>query len=79
MLIMPKLKTTHVVPNPEGGWDVKAGGSKKATKNYGLKSKAIDRARKISQNKSGELFIHGKNGRIQNRDSHGNDPKKTKG
>lgn len=76
---MSQLKTTHVVPNPNGGWDVRAGGSKRASNHYKVKSKAVSRARKISKNKSGELFIHGKDGKIQNRDSHGHDPKKTKG
>lgn len=76
---MSKLKTTHVVPNPNGGWDVKAGGGKKASNHFNLKSKAISKGREISRNKSGELFIHGRNGRIQNRDSHGNDPQNIKG
>jgi hypothetical protein len=35
---------------------------------------AIDRAREISQSQGTELFIHGRDGRIRERDSHGNDP-----
>jgi hypothetical protein len=35
---------------------------------------AIDVAREIARNQSSELFIHGKDGRIRERDSHGNDP-----
>ncbi len=76
---MSKLKTTHVVPNKKGGWDIKSGGSSKSTKHYSTKKPAVDRAREISRNKSGELFIHRKDGTIQNRDSHGNDPRKSKG
>lgn len=76
---MAKLKTTHVVPNKNGGWDIKSGGSNKASKHFKTKQPAVNRARQISKNKSGELFIHRKNGTIQNRDSHGNDPIKSKG
>ena len=37
-------------------------------------AKAIQRAREIARNQESELFIHGKNGRIRERDSYGNDP-----
>jgi hypothetical protein len=33
----------------------------------------VDRARGISQNQKSELVVHGQNGRIQYKDSHGND------
>lgn len=70
---MPR-KTHHVVPNPEGGWSVKKGGSEKASKNFETKDPAIDYARKISRNQNSELIIHKKDGSIQNPDSHGKDP-----
>jgi hypothetical protein len=79
IITMSKLKSTHIVPNPNGGWDIKSGGSKKATKHFDRKSDAVDRGREISRNKKGELFIHGKDGKFQNRDSHGNDPRSSKG
>ena len=67
-------KTHHVVHNPQGGWDIKKGGGKKASNHFDIKQVAIDKAREISQNQGSELFIHGLNGRIQQKDSHGNDP-----
>lgn len=67
-------KTHHVVPNSEGGWDVKGGGSKRAIKNHERKTDAVDHARGISRNQESELVIHNKDGRISNADSHGNDP-----
>ena len=70
---MPR-KSTHVVPNPKGGWDVKQGGGERASRHCDLKSDAVDVARKISQNQGSELVIHGKNGVIQRSDSHGHDP-----
>jgi uncharacterized protein YdaT len=67
-------KTTHVVPSPQGGWNVKQGGAQRASLHAETKAEAIDRARGISQNQHTELVIHNKNGRISGSDSHGRDP-----
>lgn len=64
----------HVVPNSEGGWDIKRSGGEKSIKHFDIKQDAVDAARKISQNQETELVIHNKNGQIGNKDSHGNDP-----
>ena len=72
-------KTHHVVPNPNGGWDVKRGGAERASGHYDRKADAIDAGRKISINQGTEFIIHGANGRIQSSDSHGNDPFPPKG
>ncbi|OQQ93728.1 hypothetical protein B6U55_03060 [Ligilactobacillus salivarius] len=64
----------HVVPNKEGGWNVKKAGAKRATAHTKTKQEAVDIARKISENQHSELLIHDKKGKIQRRDSHGNDP-----
>jgi len=64
----------HVVPNPDGGWDVKRGGASRASAHTATKQQAIDRGREISRNQSTELRIHNKDGRIASSDSHGNDP-----
>lgn len=77
---MPKgPQTHHVVPNPQGGWDVKRGGASCASNHYNTKKEAIDRARVLSRNHNTELRIHNKNGRIAGSDSHGNDPYPPKG
>lgn len=70
---MPR-DTHHVVPNPAGGWDVKRGGSERASAHTDTKAQAVDRGREISRNQGTELVIHGTNGVIQRSDSHGNDP-----
>ncbi|HBU69647.1 MAG TPA: hypothetical protein DEE98_04610 [Elusimicrobia bacterium] len=67
-------KTHHVVPNPEGGWDVKKGGSGRASGHYEHKTEALKEGRVISQNQHTEFVIHDKHGRITDSDSHGNDP-----
>ncbi len=68
------MSNQHVVPNPNGGWDVKGEGNSKATKHTDTKQEAIDVAREISRNQNSELIIHNKDGKISNKDSHGNDP-----
>lgn len=64
----------HVVPNPDGGWDVKRNGAERASAHTDTKQDAIDLGRKISQNQRTEFIIHNKDGKISNPDSHGNDP-----
>jgi hypothetical protein len=76
---MANLKTHHVAHNSNGGWDVKVGGGSKSIKHFETKQFAIKVGRTISQNQGSEFFIHGTNGRIQSRDSHGNDPYPPKG
>lgn len=71
-------KTHHVVPHPEG-WAVKRGGSERATVVTATKQTAINIGRVISRNQGSEFVIHGRNGRIQQSDSHGNDPYPPKG
>ncbi|MHA6766999.1 DUF2188 domain-containing protein [Sphingobium ummariense] len=64
----------HVVPNPDGGWDVKRGGASRASVHTDTKQQAVDRGREISRNQGTELRIHNKDGKIARSDSHGNDP-----
>mgnify|MGYP003832851277 CR=1 FL=1 len=69
----------HVVPSPNGGWDVKKGGADRASLHAETKQDAVDRGREISRNQGTEFVIHGKDGVIQSKDSHGNDPRSVKG
>ena len=63
----------HVVPHPQG-WAVKVEGGKRASSVHETQKEAIDRAREIAGNQGTELYIHGRDGRIRERDSHGHDP-----
>ena len=65
--------TQHVVPASKGGWNVRRGGSEKATKHFYTKAPAIDYARALSKNQGAELFIHNRDGKISNPNSYGND------
>ena len=71
---MSKQKSHHVVPNPDGGWDIKKSGSERASKHFETKQDAVKQGREISQNQKTEFVIHGMDGKIQQKDSHGNDP-----
>lgn len=56
-----------------GGWSVVGAGNSKATKHTTTKKEAVDLARDIAKNQKSELVIHGKDGKIQDKDSYGND------
>jgi len=66
-------KSHHVVPNHEGGWDVKKSGSERASGHYETKADAVKDGRQISRNQGTELFIHRKDGQFKQKDSHGPD------
>lgn len=60
----------HVVPNPEGGWDVVRPHAERASSHHETQSDAIDRARDIVQNAGGgEVVTHGRDGRIRDSDT----------
>lgn len=69
----------HVVPNPGGGWDSKKSGAKRASGHFDTKKEAEKYSRNLSRREGSELYIHGKDGKIQRKDSHGNDPYPPKG
>ncbi|TDO05398.1 DUF2188 domain-containing protein [Sunxiuqinia elliptica] len=71
--------TRHVVPDPNGGWDSKKGGAQRASKHFDTKKETEQYSRELSRKEGSELFIHGRDGQIQRKDSHGNDPFPPKG
>ncbi len=73
-----EMADQHVVPHPEG-WAVKPAGGDRASSVHDTQREAIDRAREIARNQNSELFIHGADGKIRSRDSHGHDPNPPKG
>ena len=66
-------KNQHVVPAGRK-WGIKGEGNSRLTSTFDRQSDAIAAARQISKNQHSELFIHGRNGQIRERDSHGKDP-----
>lgn len=75
---MAKGKNQHVVPR-QHGWAVKPEGSNRASSVHRTQQDAINQARDIARRQGSELLIHGKDGRIRERDSHGKDPHPPKG
>ncbi|MGB5982597.1 MAG: DUF2188 domain-containing protein [Nonlabens sp.] len=68
-------KSNHVVPSKEnGGWAVRKSGSTKVSRRFDRKSDAVNFGRKLSKKEETELYIHKKDGRIQDRNSYGRDP-----
>ena len=66
-------RNQHVVPHDEG-WAVRGAGNSRASSVHRTQQAAIQVAREIARNQGTELLVHGKDGRIRQRDSHGGDP-----
>ena len=72
-------KNQHVTPHPDGGWQVIGEGNERATVRTQTQQEAIQTAREIARNQGSELIIHGEDGKIRQKDSHGHDPYPPKG
>ena len=71
-------KNQHVVPH-EDGWAVRGEGNYRVTSVHDTQQEAIRAGRDIARNQGAELFIHGENGRIRERNTYGDDPFPPKG
>lgn len=72
-------KNQHVVPDKNGGWNVRGAGNTRVTKHTDTQAEAINIAKGIAKNQGSELFIHGINGQIRERNTYGKDPYPPKG
>ncbi|OLY95707.1 hypothetical protein SAMN05444008_1206 [Cnuella takakiae] len=70
---MAKGKNQHVTPKG-GEWQVKGAGNQKATVIKPTQQSAIAAAKDIAKHQKSEVVIHGRDGRIRDKDSYGNDP-----
>lgn len=68
----------HVVPNGNK-WSVRKAGAEKASGTFKTQQEAIHRAKTVAQNQGTELYIHGRDGRIRERNSYGSDSSPPKG
>ncbi len=71
-------KNQHVVKHADG-WAVKGAGNEKATRVVEIQMAAIKIAKEIAINQGAELVIHGRNGRIREKNSYGHDDYPPKG
>ncbi len=70
---MANEKDRHVVPR-DGGWAVAKPGADRASSVHDTQREAIDQARRKAEQTHGEVVIHGRDGRIRDKDSYGSDP-----
>lgn len=75
---MNSKRNQHVVPHADG-WAVRGEGAERASGVYDTKAEATAAGRAIARNQGTELVVHGEDGRIQSKDSHGHDPFPPKG
>lgn len=66
-------KSQHVVPAGKQ-WAVKGEGNQKSTSIHLTQKDAIKQATEIAKNQKSEVVIHGKDGKIRDKDSYGKDP-----
>lgn len=70
---MSKRRGVHVVPFGSK-WAVKIAGEAVPISTHNKQQNAIDAGRPVARRKGSELFIHGRDGAIRDRDSYGPDP-----
>lgn len=75
---MSKKNNVHITKRPNG-WAVKTENTTKAYKITKTQKEAIAIGKKIAEKRGSENIIHGRDGRIRDRDSYGNDPFPPKG
>lgn len=71
-------KDVTVAPHADG-WSVTRQGNDRASRVTDTKQEAVEIARDYAKQEHSELTIKGQNGKIQSKDSHGHDPRKSKG
>ena len=80
---MPKPKMNKLSPNlhvvlRNDGWAVRSEGRSRATSIHSSQREAIESARKLAQQTGTTVVIHGRDGRIKERDSYKSDPRPPK-
>lgn len=71
-------KAQHVVPSGNK-WSVRKAGASRASKTFETQREAIADGKTKAKKQGTELFIHGRDGRIRERESYGKDPFPPKG
>jgi len=71
-------KGQHVVPSGDK-WSVRKAGASRASGTFVTQEEAISKAKDLARSQGTELYIHGRDGRIRERNSYGRDPYPPKG
>ncbi|MFL6204514.1 MAG: DUF2188 domain-containing protein [Acidimicrobiales bacterium] len=76
---MPTTPHITVEPRPDGRWAVQKNGTQRASKLFDRQQDAEARARSQAKRERAEVVVKGADGKVQRRDSHGSDPRRTRG
>jgi hypothetical protein len=68
----------HVVQS-EKGWRVEVEGQGRASGTHATQQAAWEHAKQIAQRNRSEALLHGRDGKIRERNTYGTDPRRTKG
>ena len=71
-------RNQHVVPH-NGAWAVRGAGNGRVSSVHERQSEAISAARQSAIRQGSEMFIHGRDGQIRERNTYGKDPYPPKG
>lgn len=69
-----RKRDVHVTPRPDGGWSVQRDGSSRASSVHDTQADAAAEGRRLARQDEVEFNLHGRNGRVREKDSYGNDP-----
>jgi hypothetical protein len=70
------MADVHVVPQASR-WGLEVGGETRST--HDTQEEAVREGRTLAEREHGELVIHGEDGQIREKTSHGNDPRDVPG
>jgi hypothetical protein len=66
------MSDVHVVPSGDG-WAIEVDGDERDS--FDNQDEAIEAGRELASSEGGELVVHGQDGQIREKTSHGNDPR----
>lgn len=64
----------HVLPHSTKGWAIQTEGASRPMRLFTKQAQAEVFGRRIAKKRKAELFVHSHTGKIELRDSYGNDP-----
>jgi hypothetical protein len=70
------MADVHVVPSGDQ-WACEVDGAQRST--HSTQDDAVTAGRQLAEQEQGELVVHGQDGQIREKDSHGNDPRDVPG
>lgn len=71
---MPRKPAHHVVRTADGKWADKREGNERASSVHDTQAEAAQAAREAAKRQGTEVYIHGRDGKIREANSHGHDP-----